>query len=198
MPQLSGVQIGPKIVKKNIASLPRREGANSDVFYLFHFDLFKWKVDTFTAETSHINQNFWWRKIGSRGFADSRMAMTCHCCLSNSFMGCSGRSLQKIVYTETFCKISAKFPLGFPAVLSSREFLGSVLAERIFGGFYFSIFGVFSRILSPDFFLLISVGKSAQKNPPGKSSGKILSNVNNRNLRHISAEGPNQEFQEKL
>ena len=44
------------------------------------------------------------------------------------------------------------------------------------------------------FFLLIFVGKSAQKNPPGKIPGKILQNLYNKNPRHISAEGPGQPF----
>ena len=42
------------------------------------------------------------------------------------------------------------------------------------------------------FFLLVFVGKSAQKNPPGKSLGKILQNLYNKNPRYISAEGPGQ------
>ena len=41
-----------------------------------------------------------------------------------------------------------------------------------FADSYFWAAGFFSRTFSPDFFLLIFVGKSAQKNPPGKSPAK--------------------------
>ena len=51
--------------------------------------------------------------------------------------------------------------------------LGSVvLAERIFRGFLFLGRQIFPRILSPDFFSSFLWGKSAQKNPPGKSPAK--------------------------
>ena len=78
---------------------------------------------------------------------------------------------------------------------------------------------IFSRIFSPDFFLLIFVGKSAQKNPPGKSpahppefiqqkspthfcrgAGPIISNskfVHNENLQATSRENGRKRFDEK-
>ena len=46
------------------------------------------------------------------------------------------------------------------------------LAERIFRGFLFLGRRIFSRIFSPDFFSSFLWGKSAQKNPPGKSPAK--------------------------
>ena len=74
------------------------------------------------------------------------------------------------------------------------------------GGFWQN--GFFPRIFifgPPDFsadfvggfFLLIFVGKGAQKNPPGKSPGKILQKLYNKNPRHISAEGLAQEIRAK-
>ena len=62
----------------------------------------------------------------------------------------------------------------------------------------------FSRIFTfepPDFFadfvagfFLIFVGKSAQKNSPGKSPAKSSKIYTTKILRHISAEGPGQPF----
>ena len=44
------------------------------------------------------------------------------------------------------------------------------------------------------FFLLIFVGKSAQKNPPGKSPGKSSKIYTTKILRHISADWPGQDL----
>ena len=44
------------------------------------------------------------------------------------------------------------------------------------------------------FFLLIFVGKSAQKNPPGKSPRKFSKIYTTKILRHISAEWPGQRL----
>ena len=44
------------------------------------------------------------------------------------------------------------------------------------------------------FFLLIFVGKSAQKNPPGKSPGKSSNIFTTKILQHISANCPGQVF----
>ena len=44
------------------------------------------------------------------------------------------------------------------------------------------------------FFLLIFVGKSAQKNPPGKSLGKSSKIYTTKILQHISADWPGQFF----
>ena len=46
------------------------------------------------------------------------------------------------------------------------------LGEQIFLRFFFGP-PDFSRILSPDFFLLIFVGKKCPENPPGKSPAKF-------------------------
>ena len=45
------------------------------------------------------------------------------------------------------------------------------------------------------FFLLIFVGKSAQKNPPGKSPGKSSKIYTTKILQHISADCPGQQIQ---
>ena len=68
------------------------------------------------------------------------------------------------------------------------------MAERIFRGFLF--FGppdFFTDFLA-GFFLLIFVGKSAQKNPPGKSPQKSSKIYTTKILRHISAEWPGQQL----
>ena len=44
------------------------------------------------------------------------------------------------------------------------------------------------------FFLLIFVGKSAQKNPPGKSPGKSSKIFTTKILQHISADCPGQQI----
>ena len=49
---------------------------------------------------------------------------------------------------------------------------GRFLAERIFSGFLFLSRRIFFADFLAGFFLLIFVGKSAQKNPPGKSPAK--------------------------
>ena len=50
------------------------------------------------------------------------------------------------------------------------------------------------RIFSPDFFSSFFVGKSAQKNPPGKSPAKSAKIYTTKILQHISADCPGQLF----
>ena len=50
------------------------------------------------------------------------------------------------------------------------------MTERIFPGFLFLSRRILPRILSPDFFLLIFVGKVAQINPPAKVPAKSSKN----------------------
>ena len=72
---------------------------------------------------------------------------------------------------------------------------GRLSAERIFRGFLFLSRRIFSRIFSRRIFsLLISVGKSAQKNPPGKSPGKPSKIYTTKILQHISADCPGQKL----
>ena len=62
-----------------------------------------------------------------------------------------------------------------------------------FADFDFGPLDFFTDFLA-GFFLLIFVGKSAHKNPPGKSPAKSSKIYTNKNPRHISAEGPAQQF----
>ena len=75
-----------------------------------------------------------------------------------------------------------------------QEFLGSGFGRTDFSRIF--IFGspdFFADFLA-GFFLLIFVGESAQKNPPGKSPQKSSKIYTTKILRHISAEWPGQEF----
>ena len=69
---------------------------------------------------------------------------------------------------------------------------GRLSAERIFRGFLFFGRRNFSRIFSPDFFSSFLRGKSAQKNPPGKSPEKSSKFYTTKILQHTSADWPEQ------
>ena len=75
-----------------------------------------------------------------------------------------------------------------------RKMLGSGFGRTDFSRIF--IFGppdFFADFLA-GFFLLIIVGKSAQKNPPGKSPRKSSKIYTTKILRHISAEWPGQKM----
>ena len=75
------------------------------------------------------------------------------------------------------------------------DLLGSVFGRAEFSRIF--IFGppdFFADFLA-GFFRLIFVGKSAQKNPPGKSPQKSSKIYTTKILRHISAEGPAQDLE---
>ena len=63
-----------------------------------------------------------------------------------------------------------------------------------FADFFFFGRQIFSRIFSPDFFSSFFVGKSAQKNPPGKSPEKSSKFYTTKILQHISADWPEQKL----
>ena len=72
--------------------------------------------------------------------------------------------------------------------------LGPVLGRTDFSRIF--IFGPpdFFADFVAGFFLLIFVGKSAQKNPPGKSPAKSSKIYTTKILRHISADWPGQLY----
>ena len=79
-------------------------------------------------------------------------------------------------------------------IFSSEEQLGPDFGRMdFFADFYFWAAGFFSRIFSPDFFSSFFVGKSAQKNPPGKSPGKSSKIYTTKTLQPLSADCPGQE-----
>ena len=67
-----------------------------------------------------------------------------------------------------FFQASIKLAQPFPA----PEFRAGFRQNGFFADFYFWAAGFSSRIFSPDFFSSFLWGKSAQKNPPGKSRSK--------------------------
>ena len=78
----------------------------------------------------------------------------------------------------------------------SSQLLGSGFGRTDFSRIF--IFGppfFFADFLA-GFYLLIFVGKSAQKNPPGKSPRKSSKIYTTKILRHISAEWPGQQLQQ--
>ena len=82
-----------------------------------------------------------------------------------------------------------------PTITSER---GTVLRvgfwhNRFFADSYFGAAGFFSRISSPDFFAS-SLWEKCPEKSSRKISSKILPNLHNKNPRHISAEGPGQQF----
>ena len=80
------------------------------------------------------------------------------------------------------------------AVTASEEFLGPAFGRTDFSRiFIFEPPDFFADFLA-GFFLLIFVGKSAQKNPLGKSSGKTSKMNTTKILQHMSADCPGQEF----
>ena len=89
------------------------------------------------------------------------------------------RTYNKKSRTNRCCTlVVARFRVGFGRTDFSRIFilgLPDFVADLVAG-----------------FFLLVFVGKSAQKNPPGKSPAKSSQIYTTKNPRHISAEGPGQ------
>ena len=95
-------------------------------------------------------------------------------------MGVVSRTLRK-----PFKKVSKS--------VSSCVFRVGFWQNGFFADFYFWAAGFFRGFLA-GFFLLIFVGKSAQKNPPGKSPQKSSKIYTTKILRHISAEWLGQVF----
>ena len=83
-------------------------------------------------------------------------------------------------------------------ISTPRKLLGSVFGRTDFSRIF--IFGppdFFADFLA-GFFLLIFVGKSGQKNPPGKSPGKSSKIYTTKILQHISADCPGQKLLRSL
>ena len=75
-----------------------------------------------------------------------------------------------------------------------QKFLGPAFGRTDFSRiFIFEPPDFFADFLA-GFFLLIFVGKSAQKNPPGKSLAKSSKTYTTKILQHISADCPGQKF----
>ena len=93
---------------------------------------------------------------------------------------------QCVVWARTWAEVEKK----------GAEMLGSVFGRTDFSRIF--VFGRadFFADLVAGFFLLIFVGKSAQKNPPGKSPAKSSKFYTTKILRHISADWPGQEMVE--
>ena len=115
----------------------------------------------------------------------------------------SGKNFQQ--FSRDFIGVFLENPRTDPG--NSHSLLEFSELRKLFG----PAFGRtdFSRIFSfepPDFFadfvagffLLIFVGKSAQKNPPGKSPGKSSRIYTTKILRHISADWPGQKLNFKF
>ena len=86
-------------------------------------------------------------------------------------------------------EVPGKFPETFPCKILGPAF-GRTDFSQIFN---FEPPDFFADFLA-GFFLLIFVGKSAQKNPPGKSSKIYTTKI----LQHISADCPGQKISRKL
>ena len=97
----------------------------------------------------------------------------------------------------THQELSGKPPPPNHSSASSKtttEFLGPAFGRTDFSRiFIFEPPDFFADFLA-GFFLLIFVGKSAQKNPPGKSPAKSSEIYTTKILQHISADCPGQEF----
>ena len=96
------------------------------------------------------------------------------------------------------CDVLCAYPLTqnyylWKTILKCLLFRAGFRQNGFFADFFFWAAGFFRGFLA-GFFILIFVGISAQKNPPGKSPGKSSKIYTTKVLQHISADSPGQYF----